>query len=309
VGNNGIGIAGVNWQCKMVAIKFMDATGIGTEANAIAAIGYSVAVGCKLTNNSWGNMSGGQAMLDAINAAGAAGQLMVFAAGNNGWNIDSVPFWPPSYMAPNMITVTSTDGRDQRPTLTNFGAVTVNLGAPGYGVYSCKPGNLYQTLNGTSMAAPHVTGAAALAMAHSPLATGAQIRQLILLSTDPIASMAGATSTGGRLNANKLMQFVVVGVEGAPHASFGLRAKSPSPGPRPVELELTLAHAGRVEITLFDVQGRRVARLFDGTLPTGAHAIRWDGATSTGARVGSGVYFARARTNDGARALRLVIVE
>ena len=309
VGNNGVGVTGVNWRCKLIAIKFMDPTGIGTEANAIAAIGYSIAVGCKLTNNSWGNMSGGQAMLDAINAAGAAGQLMVFAAGNNGWNIDSVPFWPPSYMTPNMITVTSTDGRDLRPTLTNYGAVTVNLGAPGYGIYSCKPGNLYQTLNGTSMAAPHVTGAAALAMARSPLATSAQIRQLILLSTDPVASMAGVTSTGGRLNANKLMQYVVVGVEGAPSASFGFRSRSQTPGPRRVVLELSLAHAGPVDVTLFDVQGRRVAGLVHGTLPAGVHSLRWNGTAEDGARVGAGIYFARARTSDGVRSMRIVIVD
>ncbi len=205
VGNNAVGIAGVAWQCRMVAIKFMNASGVGTEADAISAIGYSVTVGCRLTNNSWGNMSGGQAMLDAINAAGAAGQLMIFAAGNNGWNIDAVPFYPPSYVAPNMITVTSTDGRDLRPTLSNYGAVTVQLGAPGVNVYSCKPGNLYQYLTGTSMAAPHVTGTAALAMGRLPYATMAQIRQLILANTDPIPSMAGITSTGGRLNAYKVL--------------------------------------------------------------------------------------------------------
>jgi subtilisin family serine protease len=204
-GNNGVGIAGVNWHCKMVAIKFMNASGVGTEADAIAAIQYSLIVGCRVTNNSWGNLGGGQAMLDAINAAGAAGQLMVFAAGNNGWNIDLVPFYPPSYVAPNMITVTSTDGRDQRPLLTNFGAATVNLGAPGYTIYSCKPGGTYQFLNGTSMAAPHVTGTVALAMGRHPEATSEQLRRLILTSTDPIASMNGVTTSGGRLDAYKVL--------------------------------------------------------------------------------------------------------
>lgn len=309
VGNNGIGVTGVNWQCKMVAIKFMNASGVGTEADAIAAIGYSIVVGCKLTNNSWGNMSGGQAMLDAINAAGAAGQLMVFAAGNNGWNIDAVPFYPPSYVTPNMITVTSTDGRDLRPTLTNYGATTVNLGAPGYNIYSCKPGGLYQSLNGTSMAAPHVTGTAALAMARSPLATSAQIRQLILWSTDPIASMNGVTSTGGRLNAYKVLHNVVVGVGDAPRATFGFRAMSRTPGPRRVTLELSLPKSGPVDVSLFDVHGRRVARLSQGTLPAGVHPLRWNGTDENGARVGSGIYFARAWTRDGVRTLRVVIIE
>src|SRR5512143_112432 len=141
VGNNGVGVTGVNWRCRMVAIKFMNASGVGTEADAISAIQYSIVTGCRVTNNSWGNLGGGQAMLDAINAAGAAGQLMVFAAGNNGWNIDLVPYYPPSYVAPNMICVAATDARDLRPSFSNYGAATVNLGAPGYNVYSCKPGN------------------------------------------------------------------------------------------------------------------------------------------------------------------------
>jgi hypothetical protein len=502
----------------------MDSSGVGTEADAVAAIGYSVTVGCKLTNNSWGNMSGGQALLDAINAAGAAGQLMVFAAGNNGWNIDMVPFYPPSYLAPNMITVTSTDGRDQRPTLTNFGAVTVNLGAPGYGIYSCKPGNQYQLLNGTSMAAPHVTGTAALAMARSPYATIAQIRQLIFASVDGIPSMNGTTSTGGRLNAYKTLLngdaarpsrvtnlaiadtgstsiglawtapgddsttgtatrydlrtspsaidslnfaaatpvalgaphpggsaeaaqipgltfntryhfavraiddfgnpgavsndvstttlgiptmslsgelFVVLfatgtvcdttllvsnvgqgrldfrlpapkpaswlvadpdsgrvragsaigvglridpaglpdgyyrttipivsndpatpstsvsvlllanvtGVADATPLRFRFRALSGSPGAGRVTLELSLPTGGATEISLFNVHGQRVAQLARGAFPPGVHRVLWDGTDERGTRVGSGVYFARARTPDGVSSLRIVIVD
>ena len=309
VGDNGVGITGVNWHCKMIAIKFMDATGVGTEADAIAAIGYSIVVGCKLTNNSWGNMSGGQAMLDAINAAGTAGQLMVFAAGNNGWNIDAVPFYPPSYVTPNMITVTSTDGRDLRPTLTNYGAVTVNLGAPGLNIYSCKPGGLYQFLTGTSMAAPHVAGTAALAWAHSPFLTSAQIRHLILWATDPIPSMNGVTSTGGRLNAFKVLQTVVVGVGESPGVVFGLRAVSRMPGPSRVSLELSLPRSGPVDVSIFDVQGRRVAGLLQGALTPGVHPVRWNGTDENGARVGSGVYFARARTRDGVASRRIVIIE
>ena len=201
VGNNGVGIVGVNWRCKMVAIKFMNNLGQGSEADAIASLQYAVTVGVKVTNNSWGNMSGGQALLDAINAAGQAGQVFVNAAGNNSWNIDLVPVYPTSYTTPYMITVAATDARDLRASFSNYGPIAVNLGAPGYNVYSCKPGGLYQALNGTSMAAPHVTGVVALAMGRFPYATPQQIRQLVLGSTDPVASMAGITSTGGRLNA------------------------------------------------------------------------------------------------------------
>lgn len=201
VADNGVGITGVLWHCQLVAIKFMDATGYGSEAGAIAAIEYSLAVGLRVTNNSWGNMPGGQLLLDAINAADAAGQLFVLAAGNNSWNIDMVPVYPPAFMTPNMITVAATDGRDLRASYSNFGAVTVQLGAPGSAIYSCKPAGLYQSLNGTSMAAPHVTGVAALAMGRFPHASARRIRQLILDSVEPIPSMLGRTSTGGRLNA------------------------------------------------------------------------------------------------------------
>lgn len=202
-GNNALGVAGVAWHCQLVAIKFMNATGYGAESDAIAALEYARAVGVRLTNNSWGNMSGGQALLDAIDACGAAGQLFVCAAGNNGWNIDAVPVYPACYASSYILTVAATDGRDLRPTFSNYGAATVDLGAPGYNIYSCKPGGLYQSLNGTSMAAPHVTGAAMLAFARFPHASLAQIRQLILDGVDPVASMAGRTVTGGRLNAYK----------------------------------------------------------------------------------------------------------
>ncbi len=203
VGNNALGICGVTWQCQLVAVKFLDATGNGVESDAIAALQYALAAGVRLTNNSWGNFSGGQALLDAINACGAAGQLFVNAAGNNGWNLDGVPVYPACYDTPYIITVAATDGRDLRPTWSNFGATTVDLGAPGANIYSCKPGGLYQALNGTSMAAPHVAGAAMLAFARFPHASALQIRQLLLDNVDPIASLSGRTITGGRLNAYK----------------------------------------------------------------------------------------------------------
>ncbi len=205
VGNDGAGIVGVNWHCRMVAIKFLDNTGNGSEGGAIAALQYALTVGVRVTNNSWGNMPGGQGLLDAIDACGQAGQLFVNAAGNNGWNLDFVPVYPTCYPTPYMITVAATDGRDLRPSWSNYGATVVNLGAPGMTVYSCKPGGLYQNLNGTSMAAPHVTGAVALAMAYFPHATNLQIKSLVLGSVDSVASMAITTTTGGRLNAYRML--------------------------------------------------------------------------------------------------------
>ena len=111
IGNNGQGVTGVNWQCKIVGIKFLNAAGSGSTAGAISSVQYAIAVGCNLTSNSWGGGPFDQALLDAINAAGAANQLFIAAAGNNGSNNDTSDFFPANYDAPN-ISVAATDHND-----------------------------------------------------------------------------------------------------------------------------------------------------------------------------------------------------
>ena len=204
-GNNGIGMTGINWRCRMVAIKFMNSTGYGSESAAIAALQYALAVGVRLTNNSWGGMSGGQALSDAIDACGAAGQLFVNAAGNTHWNIDAVLTYPQCYPSPYIVCVASTDGRDLMSTFSCFGPTQVDLGAPGSLIWSCKPGGAYQNLNGTSMAAPHVTGVAALAWSLFPHASPLAIRSLLMSAVDTIPSMVGKVASNGRLNAYKVL--------------------------------------------------------------------------------------------------------
>ncbi|MFN8589019.1 MAG: S8 family serine peptidase [Candidatus Eisenbacteria bacterium] len=201
VGDNGIGVTGVCWNCRIVAIKFINATGSGTESAAIAALNYALVVGVRLTNNSWGGMSGGQAQLDAINACGAAGQLFVNSAGNTRWNIDAVPTYPQCYASPYLVTVASTDGRDLMSTFSCWGPTQVDLGAPGSLIYSCIPGGLYKNLDGTSMAAPHVTGVAALAWTLFPHASPEAIRALLLATVDTIPALTGKVWSNGRLNA------------------------------------------------------------------------------------------------------------
>jgi subtilisin family serine protease len=201
VGNNATGVAGVNWNVKMVGIKFLSAGGSGSTEGAISSIQYAIALGCRLTSNSWGGGGFSQALLDAIEAAGAAGQLFVAAAGNSSADTDASPHYPSSYASPYIIAVAATDHNDGLAGFSNFGATTVDLGAPGDDILSCQPGGGYQLLSGTSMATPHVAGACALAWGRFPNASPLQIKQLILVKADPIPALAGRCLTGARLNA------------------------------------------------------------------------------------------------------------
>lgn len=200
VGNNGVGVTGVNWHASVIGIKFLDASGSGSTEGAIAGIQYAITVGARLTSNSWGGGGFSQALLDAINAAGAAGQLFIAAAGNSGTDNDSSPHYPSTYDSPYIIAVAATDDADGLASFSCFGATTVDLGAPGVDILSCQPGGGYQLLSGTSMATPHVSGAAALVWGRFPGATNLQIKQLLLTKADPIPSLAGKCVTGARLN-------------------------------------------------------------------------------------------------------------
>ena len=199
-GDNHIGVAGVCWRAKIVCIKFLSG-GSGFTSNAIAAIEYSVAVGAKITNNSWGGSTNSQALRDAIAAAGDAGQLFVAAAGNAGASDDLNPTYPSAYDLPNIVSVAAINRLDQLSTFSNYGATSVDLGAPGEAVISTLRGGGYVAASGTSMAAPHVTGALALMWGRHPELAAAQLKARLLASVVPIPALAGRTVTGGRLSA------------------------------------------------------------------------------------------------------------
>jgi len=201
VGNNNVGVTGINWQAKIVGIKFLNSAGSGSTDAAIRGIQYAITVGCRLTSNSWGGGGFSQALLDAINAAGAANQLFVAAAGNASQNTDVTPSYPASYNTPYIISVAATDHNDNLASFSNFGATSVDLAAPGVNILSCQPGGGYQLLSGTSMATPHVAGVVGLAMGRFPNATNLFIKQLILTRVDTKPQLAGKVLTNGRLNA------------------------------------------------------------------------------------------------------------
>ncbi|AKV67092.1 Alkaline phosphatase [Microcystis panniformis FACHB-1757] len=199
-GNNGVGVTGVAWNAKIMPLKFLDDQGYGSTSNAILAINYATAKGVKLTNNSWGGGGYSQALYNAINAAGQAGALFIAAAGNDALNTDVSPHYPSSYDLANIISVASTTRTDSLSWFSNYGLTSVDLGAPGSEIYSTTPGNTYATYSGTSMASPHVTGAAALLWSQNPTWTAQQVKNTLMNTGDPLASLAGKTVSGKRLN-------------------------------------------------------------------------------------------------------------
>jgi hypothetical protein len=201
VGDNGVGVTGVNWDVRIMALKFLDATGNGNTADAIAATLYAADHGADVSSNSWGGGPFDQGLLDAIEYGGSKGMLFVAAAGNDGANNDATATYPANYASEAIVSVAATDDDDQLAFFSNYGARTVDLAGPGVNVLSTTRGGTYQSFSGTSMATPHVSGVAALATARFPGATPYTLKALLLGSVDAKASLAGRTATGGRLNA------------------------------------------------------------------------------------------------------------
>ena len=211
VGNNGIGITGVAWQARIMALKSISAGGYGDDADAITCINYVVnekvnhGVNVVAINASWGGGDDNRLLRSAINAAGAAGIVFCAAAGNGsddriGDDNDVTPNYPSSYDCSNIISVAATDGNDTLARSSNYGSTSVDLAAPGVAIFSTVPGNAYTTWSGTSVATPHVTGAVALCAAQFPSETMEQRVQRILDRVDQIAVLSDTTTTGGRLD-------------------------------------------------------------------------------------------------------------
>ncbi len=199
-GNNGVGVVGVNWNVKIMALKFLNSAGSGTTADAIASTLYAADHGADVSSNSWGGGPYDQALLDAIEYGATRGMLFVAAAGNDGFNNDVTPTYPATYASDAVLAVAATDHNDGLAFFSSYGAKSVDLGAPGVGILSTTPGNTYGSFDGTSMATPHVAGAAALVEDRFPGATLYGIKALLMSSVDPASSLAGKTVTGGRLN-------------------------------------------------------------------------------------------------------------
>jgi hypothetical protein len=205
VGNNNLGVTGINWNVRLLSCKFLDATGAGATSAAIGCLNLmqelkDSGINIVATNNSWGGSDSSQALHDAIAAAMLDGMLFVAAAGNDFSNNDDFPTYPANFGLPNIISVAATDRNDAMPTFSNFGRRTVHIGAPGRDILSTTPNNTYSLDTGTSMATPHVTGVAALLKAQNPALDWRAIKNLILSGGDTIPALQ-STITGKRLDA------------------------------------------------------------------------------------------------------------
>jgi len=254
-GNNGVGVAGVSWSVQIMPLKFLGASGSGSTSDAIECINYAAsfvdgsgnkvvritsnswgggrrsmplqnAIECinyaasfvdgsgnkvvRITSNSWG---GGRRSMPLQNAIEASGALFVAAAGNSG---SSGKMYPAAYPLANIISVAATDANDALASFSNYGTDWVDLGAPGVGIISPIRNNMYGSNSGTSMATPHVSGAAALVLAANPAWTNDQVKTHVLGTVDVLSSLSGKVLTGGRLNVRSALGAGELSEDGTP---------------------------------------------------------------------------------------------
>jgi len=195
---------------KIMALKYLNSSSSGRTSNAIRAIDYAIQNGAVILNNSWGSFSHSGPLAEAIERSRKANVLFVAAAGNgdaygNGVNIDRAPFYPAAYQINNIISVAATDSSQILAPWSNFGAANVDLGAPGVAIKSTSNGNNYKVLSGTSMAAPYVSGVAALLWSQRPDLSYTEIRKVINQSTTKVPSLNGKTLSGGHINRDVAM--------------------------------------------------------------------------------------------------------
>lgn len=202
VGNNGQGVVGVNWKARILPVKIFDDRGMTNVAAILRGIAYAKSRGAFITSNSWGGANFNQSIYDAF--ASTPG-LHVCASGNSAKDTATIGSFPSNFDLPNLVSVGATNREDAPAVFSNFGRTTVDLFAPGRDVLSTIPGGKYGLKSGTSMACPHVTGTAALIATAFPTLDPEQIKDRLLFSTDPLASVAQKSISGGRLNAARAL--------------------------------------------------------------------------------------------------------
>lgn len=206
IGANGeSGLYGVMHKANMMGVKFLTASGGGTLQGAIDSVLYATKMGARITSNSWGGGGFNQALYDAFKASPA---LHVVAAGNERNNNDARPAYPATFDLPNVISVAATDHNDQLARFSNYGATTVDLGAPGVNILSSTSGSDTETkiFSGTSMACPHVSGVAGLIVSEYPSISNEELKARLLETVDKKPQLDGKVATGGRVNAHAALQ-------------------------------------------------------------------------------------------------------
>jgi subtilisin family serine protease len=202
VGNNGKGGTGVAWNVQLMALRFFDDSGNGYLSDAVECFDYARANGAHIINASFGSPTYSSTFYTAINHCRAAGIIVVAAAGNDAQNTDSTPFYPASYDLDNIVALAATTRTDALGSYSNYGATTVDFGAPGSDLYTTyiSSDSSYVRNSGTSFAAPVTAGAFALVKARYPTDSYLQLIDRVLTTVDPLPSLSGKSLTGGRLN-------------------------------------------------------------------------------------------------------------
>lgn len=200
VGNNGIGITGVCWNVRVASLKF------GLDiASAIAAIDFANSFNIQILNASWGGRAYSYSLKYAIEHYNG---LFIASAGNNGTNNDIKPIYPASYDSDNIISVAATDPYDTLARFSNYGVESVDIAAPGTDILSLDLDGGYSPLNGTSMAAPHVAGVAALLKSYLPSISTSSLKNIILSSVNRNINLEGKILTGGLLDVNAMFELL-----------------------------------------------------------------------------------------------------
>ena len=295
-GDNGVGGTGVAWRASLMPLKFLGDNGSGFVSDSIEALDYAVANGARVSNNSWGGASYSQALRDAIKRAGGSGHLFVAAAGNGGAdgigdNLDVTPEYPAAYPEPNILTVTATDHADTLASFSNYGAVQVDLAAPGVRIVSTVPGNRYALASGTSMATPFVTGAATLLLGIDGTQTAAELKGALMTSVDMQPGLVPKTLTGGRLGlAAAVLQVSAPAVtDPAPPPSpapLPSTEPAPAPGPEPAPTPEPAPDPADPEpvVARMTLTSTRAALVFGGEVDFSG-TLDADGAPVSGERV------------------------
>jgi len=253
-GNNSLGVAGMNWQVGLLGVKVLDGSGQGYLSDVASGIQYAADRGASVISLSLGAPSTSQVLEDAISYAAAQGVLLVAAAGNEGSNNDSTPSYPASSTSSHILSVAATDQSDSLASFSNFGALSVDVGAPGVSILSTVPGNSYQFMSGTSMAAPLVAGLAALIKSVDNTLTALEIKQIIMATGEPLAALDGMTVTGKRVDAAAAI--ATAGNIAQPTPSPTPQA-SPTAVPKTNTLTLSFRRAGRRIFLFGQITGAR----------------------------------------------------
>lgn len=233
--NNSTGIVGVAPRAKLLPVRFLSAQGSGSMYGAVKALEYVIdlrlhhGVNIVAVNTSWGGPSYSRALEEALMAAASAGILVVASAGNDGYNNDLLPNYPSGYNVSNIISVGALDADGNLAPYSNFGASSVHVAAPGTEILSTVPGGSYATLSGTSMAAPHVSGAIAVLATMSSL-TSTQLRARVLQTGRELTNLKGIISSGKMLNIDALVRDVVLPDSRDPNLGITISPPLESPG-------------------------------------------------------------------------------